>query len=250
LIGMDATILLAAVLALADPGESNRPTRLLDSPTRTTSSTEPAETAPDVAEEEPAASETSAPEIASILALPEIDEEQPINRVTSPVSAGKPLRRIAAPGSQFSLWPGLLALAGVLALVALLTVLVRRFAPRVGHMSAGQIEVVGRSFLSAKQSVALVRVGDRIVVVGICPESISSLLVIDDPVEVGRLSLRTRGGQAAFERLVQAEAMTFADAARDDRSAARSTAPGAGRSGSGMGIQQLLARVKARVQQI
>lgn len=246
---MDATILILAVLALADPAESNRRTRLPDAHARSTS-TQPDSRASDAVAEELAAAEDAVPDGASTLALPGISEEQPINRATSPESAEKPLRRAASPRSQFSLWPGLLALAGVLALVGLLTLLVRRFAPRVGHISAGQIEVVGRSFLSAKQSVALVRVGDRIVVVGICPESISSLLVIDDPVEVGRLSVRTRGGQAAFERLVQTEALTFANAAREDGSDARSAAPGAGRSGSGMGIQQLLARVKARVQQI
>lgn len=245
---MDAVILLASVLALAEPGEPSASAHLDLTETRA-AAVDPGVSQPNVR------SDTGDPKATGLSGAPpvpsrieshgsdrsslSIDENRPVGRATSPLNANKPLRRSVGGQSEFSIWPGLLALGGVLALIVMLTMLVKRFAPRVGHMSAGQIEIVGRSFVSSKQSVALVRVGDRIVVVGICPESMSPLLVIDDPVEVGRLSVRTRGGQAAFDRLVAEEAVSFA-----------ATDAPAEIPRPRTGLNQLLASVRARVQQI
>jgi flagellar biogenesis protein FliO len=54
-------------------------------------------------------------------------------------------------------------------------------------MSGGAIEVLGRNHLSPKQSLTLVRVGRRVVLVGVAPERLSPLCVIDDPQEVAEL---------------------------------------------------------------
>lgn len=238
---MDAAILLAVMFALGDPSESNVAARV-DDLDAAISHPEPSQTAesstvlPEAARR--SESEFAREDSTQIAPSTGVDENQPVQRATSPATGDAPVRRSGSIAKSDSIWPGLLALAGVLGLIGLLTLLVRRLAPRVGHMSAGHIEVVGRSFVSAKQSVALVRVGDRIVVVGICPESMSQLLVIDDPVEVGRLSVRSKGGSAAFDRLVQGEARSYGDEPRSMEAPSPS------------GINQLLARVKARVQQI
>jgi flagellar biosynthetic protein FliO len=90
---------------------------------------------------------------------------------------------------------GPVALAAVLSLILLATYVARRYVPAVRTLGSGAIQVIQRAPLSSKQSVALVQVGQRMVLIGITSDHISSLSVIDDPEECARL--RGRAGRTA-----------------------------------------------------
>lgn len=84
-------------------------------------------------------------------------------------------------GGTFSLiWP----LCAVLGLIGLGVALVRRWLPSATAPTfGGGILVLSRQHLSSKQSLCLVRLGRRIVLVGITPERISTLSEILDADE-------------------------------------------------------------------
>lgn len=95
----------------------------------------------------------------------------------------------------------LLDTLGPLAIVMLtiggVTIVVRKLAPR-GRMvaPAGAIRVVSRQEIGAKQSLALVRVGGRLVLVGVSPQGMSALTEFRDADEVAALvgaAERSRG---------------------------------------------------------
>jgi flagellar biogenesis protein FliO len=78
------------------------------------------------------------------------------------------------------LWPtcAVLAAIGGCALIA------KRWFPRVHRLgSSGAINILARHYLSSKQSICLVRLGSRLVLVGVTAERISALANIDDPGE-------------------------------------------------------------------
>ncbi|MCB9851310.1 MAG: flagellar biosynthetic protein FliO [Phycisphaerales bacterium] len=85
------------------------------------------------------------------------------------------------------------ALGGVLALIATLTVLVRRYLPAARPIAADALKVVGRAPISAKQSAILLHVGNRLVLVGVSGEGMRTLAEITDPQEVSLLLGRTVG---------------------------------------------------------
>ncbi len=92
------------------------------------------------------------------------------------------------------------ALGGVVALIALLTWGYRAAAAgRLGLSPHGRnpalIEVVGRTALSPRQSLCLVRIGPRLVLLGVTSDAVRSLDVIDDADLAARLL-----GQAALRR--------------------------------------------------
>lgn len=98
---------------------------------------------------------------------------------------------------------GLGALAVVLGLIGGLYVLARRWLPsaRIGG-DDGVMRVVGRTALSPRQSLALVRVGRRFVVVGVSPDRVDAVCDIADPDEVADLaaqaSLKGPAGSSGF----------------------------------------------------
>jgi flagellar biosynthetic protein FliO len=111
----------------------------------------------------------------------------------------------------------------VLAAVAGVALLVRRLVPSVRAMSGGTIEVLGRNHLSPKQSLALVRVGRRVLLIGVTAERLSMLCEIDDADEVADLLVRSSGRQsvsgetdgAGFDRVLDDAAAGFADRATE-----------------------------------
>lgn len=111
---------------------------------------------------------------------------------------------------------GLMSLVVVLGLIGAVAVVVRRLVPSVRSMSSGSIEVIGRHTLAPKQSIALIRVGRRVLLLGITAERINSLCEIDDGEEVsdllGRIPERARSaGTEDFERLLDGSAAEFRD---------------------------------------
>ena len=95
-----------------------------------------------------------------------------------------------------------LSLGGVVGLIMLLAFGYRRMAASGGGLKfalrakhAALIEVVGRTALSPRQSVCLVRVGPRLLLLGCTPDSVRTLDVINDADLTARLL-----GQAAQQR--------------------------------------------------
>jgi flagellar biosynthetic protein FliO len=88
-----------------------------------------------------------------------------------------------------STWWVFMSLSLVLALIAGTAYLLRRFLPgsqRVGRSSA--IEILSRSVINPKQSLCLVRLGNKLLLVGLSPNHMSCLANIDEPEEIAQIS--------------------------------------------------------------
>jgi flagellar biosynthetic protein FliO len=81
-------------------------------------------------------------------------------------------------------WP----LLTVLGLIAAAALVVRRFMP-ARRMLTGQgvLDVVARASLSGKQSLLLVKMGRRLVLLGVSPERINALAEVEEREEVALL---------------------------------------------------------------
>lgn len=119
---------------------------------------------------------------------------------------------------------GMVALGGVLAVMFGIVWLLRRYVPSVRSMGAGPLKVVARTHLSPKQSVALLQVGRRHVLVGVTPDHLTNLGHIADPDETFNLRARTSNpsgaGQAGeFDTALETEAAQYVESwdARVDR---------------------------------
>ena len=85
-------------------------------------------------------------------------------------------------------WLGTAAIAAALAVFGGASVASKRFLP---SRDSGPIRVVARSALSTKHSVYLVRVGDRVLILGAGPQGAPSTLgEVTDPAELARLAPR------------------------------------------------------------
>ncbi|MGB0716463.1 MAG: flagellar biosynthetic protein FliO [Phycisphaerae bacterium] len=85
------------------------------------------------------------------------------------------------------------ALALVLGLIFLCYWLVRRFVPGGVAQEQAGMKVIARAAVSPKQSLALVRLGQRLVMVGVSPDSMTALAEITDPDEVSAIALGLQG---------------------------------------------------------
>lgn len=112
--------------------------------------------------------------------------------------------------------PGLISLSAVLAMIFAISLLAKKFIlprTRLGHR---QLEMVARTYLSGKQSVALVKAGRRLLIVGITPNQITSLGSVDDPAEVAELLGAAAAGRpdsitSQFERNMASESERFGE---------------------------------------
>jgi flagellar biosynthetic protein FliO len=78
----------------------------------------------------------------------------------------------------------LIPLGIVLGLIVVVALVIKRFMPARSLLGGAGLEILTRLNVSSKQSVAVVKVGKRLLVLGICPERINTLCVIEDPVEM------------------------------------------------------------------
>lgn len=112
--------------------------------------------------------------------------------------------------------PGLISLSAVLGMIFAISLLAKKFIlprTRLGHR---QLEMVARTYLSGKQSVALVKAGRRLLIVGITPNQITSLGSVDDTAEVAELLGVAAAGRpdsitSQFERNMASEAQRFGE---------------------------------------
>jgi len=82
----------------------------------------------------------------------------------------------------------LLSLLLVLVLIVGGAYLLRRFRFGKRRLAGGGIEILARSPINAKQSLCLVKFGERLLVVGVSPNHIAALDKVDDPDEMGRIT--------------------------------------------------------------
>ncbi|MGQ9649211.1 MAG: flagellar biosynthetic protein FliO [Phycisphaerae bacterium] len=86
--------------------------------------------------------------------------------------------------SARDLWP----LLSVLALIMVLAWIVKKcLSGRNSLISQGAVEVLSRTALSSKQSLVLVRMGRRLLLLGVTNEDINALCVVEDPDQVAML---------------------------------------------------------------
>ena len=146
---------------------------------------------------------------------------------------------------------GLLSLVIVLAVIGGVAYLVRRLVPSVRACNGGAIEILGRQHLSPKQSLALVRVGQRMVLVGITAERLTTLCEVDRPEEVAELLVQSANGRpltgrartAQFDELLGDLAGEFAD---PDRGLSETATGRSERLDQARGrVQGLLSRLRA-----
>jgi len=135
--------------------------------------------------------QVAAPDRAAGKQAGQAEESQPIRR---PERSGGLLERAGVARRAVEAGPrmpwyrsGFVALTAVLLLIVALTLVVKRLMPGVRRLQGGVLEVVSRTYLSPKQSVALVKMGHQLVLIGITPEQISSLAVVDDPDRAAEL---------------------------------------------------------------
>ncbi len=106
---------------------------------------------------------------------------------------------------------GFVALGAVLLLIAIVAWGLKRLGPK-GQLGGSAIRILSRSHLSPKQSLALIRVSDRVMLVGITPDRISHLTTFDDPVGVDVMTASTSGNavpRESFGGLLDSESRLF-----------------------------------------
>ncbi len=106
---------------------------------------------------------------------------------------------------------GFVALGAVLLLIAIVAWGLKRFGPKA-QLGGSAIRILSRSHLSPKQSLALIRVSDRVMLVGITPDRISHLTTFDDPVGVDVMTASTSGNavpRESFGGLLDSESRLF-----------------------------------------
>jgi flagellar biosynthetic protein FliO len=150
---------------------------------------------------------------------------------------------LAGTGALRLLWP----LALVLALIVAAALAWRKWSPRSKRFGAGGvINVLASHYLSPKQSLCLVRLGRRMLLIGVTPERISTVAEIQQPQEASEIlaaieRARPSSFTSVFTRLSKGEPVENAtaepieeQAAIADRQLAR----------TGTAVRDLISRVR------
>jgi len=103
------------------------------------------------------------------------------------------------------LWPLLAVLCGI----GLLFWALRKYLPGMRRLTGSQaVEVLARTYVAPRQSIAVVKVGRRILIVGQSSDALSPLGSVSDPEEVSELvglcaSAAPRSASASFRKIFQ-----------------------------------------------
>ena len=128
---------------------------------------------------------SSAPAQAPAASPPSIARAEARSRPLAPPRV-RPDSTASDPGGGW--WLGTAGIAAALAAFGGVSLASKRFLP---SRDSGPIRVVGRSALSPKHSACLLRVGDRVLIVGLGPQGAPSTLgEVTDPAELARLAPR------------------------------------------------------------
>ena len=120
------------------------------------------------------------------IAAPAPDPDPPGRHPFRPREAS--VRRTEVSEGAGGWWLGTAGIALALALFGGISLASRRYGPQ---REGGPLRVVGRTSLSPKQTVYLLRVGDRVLLIGAGPQGPPSLLgELTDPAELRRLAPR------------------------------------------------------------
>lgn len=150
----------------------------------------------------------SAPESSTARYEPRVDRESP-RRMRRSAAAAPGEDGAGAPWYRTSLG----ATSVVLALIAGAYYAAKRFLPSLTIQESRGVRVLSRAALTPRQSVALVAVGQRVLVVGIGTESVRLLVDVNDPVEASELVARSGARDVkqarAFEQALEREVVAF-----------------------------------------
>ncbi|NLX13324.1 MAG: FliO/MopB family protein [Phycisphaerales bacterium] len=141
--------------------------------------------------------------------------------IISRPSEGKSLQRDGRHAGGLT-WRDGLPLAVVLGVIAAMALLLRRFLPNQRLLTgSGAIEVVARTGLSSKQQLVLVKVGRRLVLLGVSADRINPLSEVVDPDEVATLIGAVAGDRPgsmrrAFADSFDREVQSFAEPSADE----------------------------------
>jgi flagellar biogenesis protein FliO len=145
----------------------------------------PAENAP--AANAPASSHKTWKELAQA-------HNEEIARGAKKLSGDEKSRESHAHNTSLSPMTAVSALAVVICLILILARVFRRHAPLFGQaLPAEALEVLGRRFLDQRQSIVLLRIGSRILVVGSSAAGLQGIGEVTDPIEVDLIAGTCRG---------------------------------------------------------
>jgi len=115
---------------------------------------------------------------------PLIDEKSSIKNSTRPRRPEKPSKY----SGGLSIWRSMLSLVLVLLLIVGGSFLLRRFMPSTNRFSKNSgLEVLARCAIGAKQSICLVKMGPRLVLIGLSPNHMAALDVVNDPEDIAMI---------------------------------------------------------------
>lgn len=117
------------------------------------------------------------------------------------------------PGGLGGLWP----LFAVTALIGVLYIVVRHYRGGALVNASGAMRVLGRLSLSPKHQLALVQVGQRVLVVGVSAGDMRTLHVVEDVDEAAMLAARSGSGRGdgAFAEWLGREGQRFDEVEAD-----------------------------------
>lgn len=96
----------------------------------------------------------------------------------------------------------------------------KRYLPAARSAECGMLNIVARTNVSPKQTLALIQLSRRFVLLGITADRIEPLCSITDPNEVAELALKLGTGQGsptfAFSEALNEQARDYADALEED----------------------------------
>jgi len=148
--------------------------------------------------------------------MPITEEQQTLERPPSPPALARlaedrrTLARSEGGPGAWRFWDALPLLA-VLAMIGAIALVLKRFMPARRLLTgAGVLDIVARTPLSGKQSLVLVKMGRRLILLGISPDRVRALDVVDDPDQVATLL-----GEAAGQKPDSMSA-AFADTFRQE----------------------------------
>ncbi len=154
-------------------------------------------------------------------------------------------------GEQSPFGPALRLIGGLVVIVAVMgggMYLFRKLLPGRGRLfGGGAAEVLGRTYLDSRRYVALVRVGKRVLVVGVGPEQIGALGELSDPDEVAEVMRQSgpasESGKQTFRSLLEARAGREPAALSAEDADDRVAAPG----GEAAGLERAMDSIHARI---